>query len=54
MKFVSTMSKKKTFNDVLAHCKCELFHALWKILLDDKFVDTYQNGIVIKCYDGKY
>ena len=52
--FVSSISKRKTYNDILAHCKRELFHAMWKVLLDDDFIDAYRNGIVIKCYDGKY
>ena len=38
--------------DLLTHCKCELFHAVWKIILDDEFVEAYKNGIVIKCHDG--
>ena len=29
-------------------------HAVWKVLLDEEFIDAYQNGIVVKCYDGKY
>jgi hypothetical protein len=36
------------------HCKRELFQAVWKILLDDEFINAYRNEIVIKCYDGKY
>ncbi|KIM60972.1 hypothetical protein SCLCIDRAFT_123103 [Scleroderma citrinum Foug A] len=38
--------------DLLTHCKHELFHAVWKIILDDEFVKAYKNGIVIKCHDG--
>lgn len=51
---MSTISKKKSINDILAHCKRELFHAIWNLLLDDEFVEAYRNGIIIKCYDGKY
>ncbi|KIM55149.1 hypothetical protein SCLCIDRAFT_88985, partial [Scleroderma citrinum Foug A] len=36
------------------HCKRELTHVVWKVLLDEEFIDAYQNGIVVKCYDGKY
>ncbi|KIM62637.1 hypothetical protein SCLCIDRAFT_87742, partial [Scleroderma citrinum Foug A] len=32
----------------------ELIHGVWKILLDDEFLDAYHNGIVVKCYDGKF
>ncbi|KIJ58627.1 hypothetical protein HYDPIDRAFT_49315, partial [Hydnomerulius pinastri MD-312] len=38
--------------DVLTHCKRELFHGVWKVLMDDEFIDAYRNGIVVKCYDG--
>ena len=41
-------------SDVWAHCKCELFHAMWKVLLDDDFIEAYQNSIVVWCYDGKF
>jgi len=44
--------KRKKYDDVVTHCKKELFHAVWRILIDDEFVDAYKNGIVIKCYDG--
>ena len=37
---------------MLTHCKWELIHAMWRILLDDEFVEAYDNGIVIKCFDG--
>ena len=36
----------------MTHCQCEFLHAQWKILLDDEFMDAYQNGIVIMCCDG--
>ena len=41
-------------NDILTHCKRELFHGVWKVLLDEEFIEAYRNGIIIKCYDGKY
>ena len=46
----------KTFNKsamsaVLTHCKCELMHAIWVRLLDDEFVDTYTNRMLVKCAD---
>ena len=37
---------------LIAHCKRELFHAQWEVLLDDEFVDAYQHGFVVKCHDG--
>lgn len=51
---LATITQKKSNADLLAHCKRELFHAIWKILLDEEFLDAYKNGIVVKCYDGKY
>ncbi|KIM65578.1 hypothetical protein SCLCIDRAFT_22486 [Scleroderma citrinum Foug A] len=52
--FVKTMSQRKSQSDVLAHCKRELFHAVWNILLDKDFIEAYKNGIVVKCFNGKY
>ncbi|KAF8525646.1 hypothetical protein JB92DRAFT_3108726 [Gautieria morchelliformis] len=37
---------------LLTHCRHELMHALWQLLLDNEFVDAYKHGIVIKCADG--
>ena len=48
------MSQWKNQSDVLAHCKRELFHTVWNILLDNDFIEAYKNGIVVKCFDGKY
>jgi len=50
------MTQRSSQSDVLAHCKRELFHAVWSILLDKDFIEAYKNGngIVVKCFDGKY
>ena len=40
--------------DMLTHCRRELLHAIWKLLLDDEFMQAYEHGIVIKCPDGIY
>ena len=37
---------------LLTHCRRELMHAIWSILLDDEFLHAYTYGIVIKCHDG--
>ncbi|KIK31555.1 hypothetical protein CY34DRAFT_66194, partial [Suillus luteus UH-Slu-Lm8-n1] len=34
------------------HCRRELFHACWNILLDADFVRAYRHGIVLQCPDG--
>ncbi|KAH7920816.1 hypothetical protein BV22DRAFT_1020578, partial [Leucogyrophana mollusca] len=39
-------------SDVHTHCKRELFHAIWKLLLDEDFMEAYRHGIVIRCGDG--
>ena len=38
---------------LMAHCRRELFHEAWRILLeDDEFLKAYVNGIVLTCSDG--
>ncbi|KAG1881540.1 hypothetical protein C8R48DRAFT_587375 [Suillus tomentosus] len=39
-------------HECTTHCHRELFQAQWKILLDDKFLEAYEHGIVILCCDG--
>ena len=43
---------KPATGDVLTHLKRELMHAIWRILLDDEFMDAYANGILIELSDG--
>ncbi|KAF8074854.1 hypothetical protein FPV67DRAFT_601603 [Lyophyllum atratum] len=38
--------------DVLTHCRRELMHAVWRLILDDDFMHAYEHGIVIECPDG--
>ncbi|KAF8204209.1 hypothetical protein K438DRAFT_1964576 [Mycena galopus ATCC 62051] len=37
---------------LLAHCRRELFHESWRLLLNDEFVEAYKHGIVLDCKDG--
>ncbi|KIJ07352.1 hypothetical protein PAXINDRAFT_121100, partial [Paxillus involutus ATCC 200175] len=37
---------------VLTHCKRELMHAIWALLLDDEFMEAYKNGVVIRFPDN--
>ncbi|EUC58746.1 hypothetical protein RSOL_274000 [Rhizoctonia solani AG-3 Rhs1AP] len=37
---------------MLAHLRRELMHEVWGKLLDDRFVDAWVHGYVIKCADG--
>ncbi|OSC99224.1 hypothetical protein PYCCODRAFT_1416437 [Trametes coccinea BRFM310] len=38
--------------DVLTFCKRELMQRIWLLLLDDEFLDAYENGILVLCGDG--
>ncbi|KII95409.1 hypothetical protein PLICRDRAFT_48393 [Plicaturopsis crispa FD-325 SS-3] len=48
--FDSTFSGKKS--PVLTHCRRELMHEVWNVLLDNDFLHAYEHGIVIRCADG--
>jgi hypothetical protein len=37
---------------LMTHCRREVMHAQWRILLDDEFLEAYKHGIVIECCDG--
>lgn len=51
---VNFVKQQKGHSDILTHCKRELFHTLWNVLLDDDFLRAYKNGIIVKCFDGNY
>jgi Plavaka transposase len=36
----------------ITHLKRELMHAIWELLLDDKFMHAYEHGMVFNCADG--
>ncbi|KAF8229747.1 hypothetical protein L208DRAFT_1162408, partial [Tricholoma matsutake] len=36
----------------LTHLKWELMHAIWELILNNKFMEAYEHGIAIKCPDG--
>ncbi|KAG6904574.1 hypothetical protein DXG01_008979 [Tephrocybe rancida] len=36
----------------LAHCRRQLFHTQWSILLDEEFLEAWIHGIVIMCLNG--
>lgn len=52
IEFTSQFTNKSNRSDILTHCKRELVQAVWKVLLDDEFVEAYKNGMVVKCWDG--
>ncbi|KAG6906039.1 hypothetical protein DXG01_016189 [Tephrocybe rancida] len=38
---------KKVSPELVAHCKRELAHEQWRLLLDDEFLEAYEHGIVL-------
>ena len=36
----------------LTHCKRELVHEIFSLLLNKRFVDAYHQGFVLECGDG--
>ena len=45
---------KSAIRTLLTHCRRELMHAVWDILLDDEFLHAYEHGIVLQCADGLF
>jgi hypothetical protein len=41
-----------TTGAVNTHLKRELMHAIWNLILDGKFMEAYEHGLVILCSDG--
>ncbi|KAF8833415.1 hypothetical protein BDN67DRAFT_992844 [Paxillus ammoniavirescens] len=55
--FFSDATHLATFGNAKAlqtHCRRELLHACWDILLDNKFLEAYHHGIVLHCGDGVF
>ena len=46
------MGDKGALKPLMTHCRREVMHAQWAILLDDEFLEAYKHGIVVKCCDG--
>ena len=49
--YTSTFGEAAT-TDILTHLRRELMQAVWRILLDNVFIDAYENGIVLMFCDG--
>ncbi|KAG9046272.1 hypothetical protein FS837_004730 [Tulasnella sp. UAMH 9824] len=43
---------KAAAKPVITHCHHELMHTIWRIILDDDFVEAWRHGIVLTCADG--
>ncbi|EAU83872.2 hypothetical protein CC1G_09541 [Coprinopsis cinerea okayama7 len=52
--YLDASGKDRIDPALLTHCERELFHAQWRLLLDDEFIEAYQHGIVVDCPDGHY
>ena len=37
---------------LLTHSRRELFHGVWRRLLDPEFCHSYEHGVVVTCADG--
>ena len=35
----------------MTHCRRELLHAQWELLMDAEFVEAYGHGLVVECCD---
>jgi hypothetical protein len=46
------MGGKGPSNALMTHCRREVMHAQWDILLDEEFLEAYQHSIVVVCCDG--
>ncbi len=38
--------------ELKTHCRRELMHGVWCVILSDEFVQACRHGIVVLCYDG--
>ncbi|KAL6302742.1 hypothetical protein BKA93DRAFT_827245 [Sparassis latifolia] len=50
--FIREQNGKEATAQMLAHCRCELMHTVWKLLLGDHFEEACRHGIVVRCGDG--
>ncbi|RDB18275.1 hypothetical protein Hypma_000641 [Hypsizygus marmoreus] len=50
--FYHDRTGKTPDSDLLTHCRRELMHQVWQLLLDKEFMHAYEHGIVIECPDG--
>ncbi|KAI0362804.1 hypothetical protein OH77DRAFT_89642 [Trametes cingulata] len=43
---------KEGIDKIVTHCRRELMHGIWRILLSDNFIQACRHGIVVQCFDG--
>lgn len=39
-------------SDIITHCKRELIHLIWLLILDDEFMHVYVHGLAHTFIDG--
>ncbi|KAG2068096.1 hypothetical protein BDR04DRAFT_1129370 [Suillus decipiens] len=42
-----------SMDETYTYCKRDLIHTIWRLLLNNKFMDAYEQGIIIKCLDDR-
>ncbi|KAL1939913.1 hypothetical protein VTO73DRAFT_9613 [Trametes versicolor] len=50
--FLHLHTAKQDVSKILTHCRRELMHGIWRLLLGDRFEEACRHGIVVKCFDG--
>jgi hypothetical protein len=45
------MDGKRPSEALITHCRRELLHAQWKLIMDGEFLEAYEHGLVIECCD---
>ncbi|KAI0822396.1 hypothetical protein BC628DRAFT_1317041, partial [Trametes gibbosa] len=50
--FLHLHTAKQDISKILTHCRRELMHGIWRLLLGDRFEEACRHGIVVKCFDG--
>ncbi|KDQ16267.1 hypothetical protein BOTBODRAFT_173174 [Botryobasidium botryosum FD-172 SS1] len=43
---------KSACDDALAHCRRELMHGAWKIIIDEQFIQDWTHGFIVEFPDG--
>jgi hypothetical protein len=46
------MASRTVSDPLITHCRRELFHEAWKLMLDEDFIKAYKEGIIVDCSDG--
>ncbi|KZT38989.1 hypothetical protein SISSUDRAFT_1128360 [Sistotremastrum suecicum HHB10207 ss-3] len=50
--FMNRQRGRPVGSTTMTHCRRELFHGTWRVLLDDEFVQAHDHGFVVRFPDG--